>query len=61
MNDSLMNIDPELLATNVNSAFKVMHKSVKYFKWAFQSYLHYVHYATVLCQRVTIMHVLPTE
>ena len=32
MNDSLINIDPEVLATNVNSAFKVMHKSVKHFK-----------------------------
>ena len=32
MNDSLINIDPELLGTNVNSAFKTMHKSVKYFQ-----------------------------
>ena len=31
MNDSLINIDPELLGTNVNSAFKTMHKSVKHF------------------------------
>lgn len=33
MNDSLVNIDPELLANNINSAFKTMHKSVKHFKW----------------------------
>ena len=31
MNDSLISIDPELLATNVSSAFKTMHKSVKHF------------------------------
>ena len=31
MNDSLINIDPELLANNVNNAFKTMHKSVKHF------------------------------
>ena len=32
MNDSLINIDPELLANNVNNAFKTMHKSVKHFR-----------------------------
>ena len=32
MNDSLINIDPELLATNVSNAFKTMHKSVKHFR-----------------------------
>ena len=32
MNDSLVNIDPELLATNVSNAFKIMHKSVKHFR-----------------------------
>ena len=32
MNDSLANIDPELMATNVQNAFKAMHKSVKHFK-----------------------------
>ena len=32
MNDSLVNIDPELLGTNVSSAFKTMHKSVKHFQ-----------------------------
>ena len=32
MNDSLVNIDPELLANNVNGAFKTMHKSVKHFQ-----------------------------
>ena len=32
MNDSLINIDPELLATNVNNAFRTMHKNVKHFK-----------------------------
>ena len=33
MNDSLVNIDPELMATNVQNAFKTMHKAVKYFKY----------------------------
>ena len=28
MNDSLVNIDPELMATNVQNAFKIMHKAV---------------------------------
>ena len=30
MNDSLINIDPELLATNVSNAFKAMRKSAKH-------------------------------
>ena len=32
MNDSLININPELLATNVGNAFKTMHKSAKHFR-----------------------------
>lgn len=32
MNDSLINIDPELLANSVSNAFKTMHKSIKHFK-----------------------------
>ena len=32
MNEALVNIDPELMASNVQNAFKVMHKSVKHFK-----------------------------
>ena len=32
MNEALVNIDAELMATNVQTAFKTMHKSVKYFK-----------------------------
>ena len=32
MNDSLANIDPELMANNVQNAFKTMHKAVKHFK-----------------------------
>jgi dynein heavy chain len=32
MNDALVNIDPELMATNVQNAYKTMHKAVKYFK-----------------------------
>lgn len=32
MNDSLINIDPELLANSVSNAFKTMHKSLKHFK-----------------------------
>lgn len=32
MNDSLINVDPELLTNSVNNAFKTMHKSLKYFK-----------------------------
>ena len=32
MNDSLINIDPDLLTNNVNNAFKTMHKNVKHFK-----------------------------
>ena len=32
MNDSLINIDPELLSNSVNNAFKTMHKSAKHFK-----------------------------
>jgi len=31
MNDSLINIDPELLASNVSNAIKAIHKSVKHF------------------------------
>ena len=32
MNEALVNIDAELMATNVQAAFKTLHKSVKYFK-----------------------------
>ena len=32
MNDSLVNVDPELLTNSVNNAFKIMHKSLKQFK-----------------------------
>ena len=32
MNDSLINVDPELLTTNVNNSFKTLHKSVKHFR-----------------------------
>ena len=32
MNESLINIDAELMANNVANAFKTMHKSVKFFK-----------------------------
>ena len=32
MNDSLINVDPELLTNSVNNAFKTMHKSMKWFK-----------------------------
>lgn len=32
MNDSLINIDPDLLAKNVNDAFRTMHKCVKHFR-----------------------------
>jgi len=32
MNDSLINIDPELLASSVSNAFQTMHKSVKLFR-----------------------------
>lgn len=31
MNDSLVNIDAELLANNVNNAYRTIHKSVKHF------------------------------
>jgi len=32
MNDSLINIDPDVLINNVNNAYKSMHKSVKHFR-----------------------------
>ena len=32
MNASLINIDPELLASNASNAFKTMHKSVQHFR-----------------------------
>ena len=32
MNDSLINIDPELLGKNVNDAFRTIHKCVKHFR-----------------------------
>ena len=36
MNDSLANIDPELMANNVQNAFKTMHKAVKHFKLVYE-------------------------
>ena len=32
MNEALVNIDAELMATNVQGAFKTMHKLVKHFR-----------------------------
>nr|WAW84827.1 axonemal dynein heavy chain 1 [Halisarca dujardinii] len=32
MNDSLVNIDPDIMATNVNGAYKTIHKCSKFFK-----------------------------